>query len=98
VGANALLGYLTDPARFTDGTGHLDVDEQLITWADVRFGFDAISSMAADRYSPEAIWAAFRALTTLQGVWDGKRNPLSHCPSCFCRRICAPAYCRRSAT
>jgi hypothetical protein len=79
-GGNALLGYLTDPATFRDDNGYLDVDEQLITWSDVRFGFDAINSIAADWHSPESIWAAFRALTTLQGVWDGQRRlgvPLS---------------------
>ena len=93
-GGNALLGHVTDPATFDDGTGQLDVDEQLITWSDIRFGFDAINALASDWSSHESIWAAFRALTTLQCVWDGRRKKGIPCPSCFSPRTCALSSCR----
>jgi len=70
-GANELLNHLTDPTLFADGDGELDVDEQLITWANVRFGLSAVATSAELWGSPESIWTVFRALGTLQGVWEG---------------------------
>jgi len=70
-GVNQLLCRLTDPAQFAGADGCLDRDEQMIAWASVRFGFDAINSTAAAWGSSDGIWSAFRALGILQGLWKG---------------------------
>ncbi|MFG3437797.1 hypothetical protein ACGF0J_11205 [Nonomuraea sp. NPDC047897] len=69
-GANRLLSKFTDPTEFLTN-GLLDCDEQTIAWANMRFGIDAINSMGSEWGKPEAIWSAFRALGTLQGIWEG---------------------------
>ena len=73
-GVNRLLHRLTDPAMFADSAGCLDRDEQMIAWANLRFGLDAINSVASSWGTSDAIWAAFRALGTLQGLWEGRRQ------------------------
>lgn len=73
-GMNKLLHLLTDPTRYADANKVLDIDEQLIAWANVRFGFEAINSMSTDWGTTEAVWAAFRALGVLQGIWEGARQ------------------------
>lgn len=73
-GANRLLLRLSDPAQFADANGCLDRDEQMIAWANIRFGFDAVNSMACTWGTTDAIWHAFRALGTLQGIWEGRRQ------------------------
>lgn len=70
-GLNRLLSLLTDPAQFTNAGGILDLDEQMIAWTNVRFGLSAVVELAADWGASDKIWSAFRALGTLQGLWEG---------------------------
>ncbi|MFI6512131.1 hypothetical protein ACIBCT_31400 [Streptosporangium sp. NPDC050855] len=69
-GANRLLLKFTDPAEFVRN-GALDHNEQAIAWANMRFGIDAVNSVGSEWGKPEAVWSAFRALGTLQGIWEG---------------------------
>ena len=73
--ANVLFDQLTRPGEWSkDGT--FDFDGRLLLWGSVRFGLDAITALAADWSSQEAIWTAFRALTILQGIWDCQLSDL----------------------
>jgi hypothetical protein len=74
-GGNHLFGQLTQPELWSpDGT--FDFNGRLLAWSSIRFGLDAISALAADWTSHEAIWTAFRALTILQGIWDCQLSEL----------------------
>ena len=73
-GVNVLLNNLSNPTNFADSTGQLNRDEQMIAWSNVRFGFDAVNNMASTWGTTDAIWPAFRALGTLQGLWEGRRR------------------------
>jgi hypothetical protein len=73
-GGNRLLHRLTDPTNFAGAANEFDWDEQMITWSNVRFGLDALNNAAALWGSTDALWPAFRALGTLQGIWEGRRQ------------------------
>jgi hypothetical protein len=74
-GANRLFRQLTQPEAWSTN-GSFDLDGRLLAWSSVRFGLDAISAVAADWASHEAIWSAFRALTILQGLWQCQLSDL----------------------
>ena len=74
-GADRLFDQLTRPENWSDGAT-LDLNARLVAWGSIRFGLDAITALAADWTSQEAIWTAFRALTTLQGIWDCQLSDL----------------------
>ena len=91
-GANRLLDHLTDPARWRDAGGVLDAEERWIAWTSVRLGLDAVAALGADWGGRSSLWDAFRALGTLQGVWEGAqqgRAPL--------RRLLDPELVQRHA-
>jgi hypothetical protein len=73
--ANVLFDQLTRPEEWSK-EGAFDFDGRLLMWGSIRFGLDAITALAADWSSPEAIWTAFRALTILQGIWDCQLSDL----------------------
>jgi hypothetical protein len=77
VGGNRLFDQLTRPESWTDN-GRFDFDGRLLTWSSIRFGLDAITALAADWTSHEAIWTAFRAVTILQGIWQCQLSDLLH--------------------
>jgi hypothetical protein len=72
-GMNQLLQHLTDPTYWLNEAGELDNDERAITWMSVRFGLDALSQLGSEWTSEWAVWTAFRAMSTLQGIWLGSR-------------------------
>lgn len=71
---NTLFNTLTDPRHFVDANGDFDMGEQIITWANVRFAFDAINVMAERWNVGDFLWSALRALGILQGLWEGPRQ------------------------
>lgn len=71
--ADAALHYLTAPERWSASDGFLDVDAFWLCWSSVLFGMDALTSLGAEWNQPTAIWTAFRALSILQGIWQGGR-------------------------
>jgi hypothetical protein len=74
-GGNRLFGQLTQPETWAfDGT--FDLDGRLLVRSSIRFGLDAITALAADWTSHEAVWTAFRAVTILQGIWQCQLSEL----------------------
>ena len=73
--SNVLFDQLTRPEEWLKD-GMFDFDGRWRMWGSVRFGLDAITALAADWSSPEAIWTAFRALTILQGIWECQLSDL----------------------
>jgi hypothetical protein len=74
-GGNRLFTQLTQPEMWSDD-GTFDFDGRLLTWSSIRFGLDAITALAADWTSHEAVWTAFRAVTILQGIWQCQLSEL----------------------
>lgn len=68
--ANRLIASLNDPARWIGSDGSLDAVERQIAWSTLDLGFNAVSSIAAEWASSEALWTAFRALGALEGFWN----------------------------
>ncbi len=71
---------LTTPERFRTENGELDVDAHWVLWSSIRFGMDSTTSLAVEWNQASSTWTAFRALSTLQGIWQGARQkapPLS---------------------
>ncbi len=68
------MNRLTAPERFRSEEGELDVDAHWVLWSSVRFGMDAVTSLAVEWNQASGIWTAFRALSTLQGIWQGRRT------------------------
>jgi len=73
--ANRLLRQLTQPESWI-ADGCFDFDGRLLACSSIRFGFDAITAVAADWTTHEAIWTAFRAVTILQGFWQCQLSEL----------------------
>ena len=73
--ANSAVMHLTDPARWTDSGGVFDPEIRWVAWSSVLAGLAAISSVS-EHWSDgdEGLWAAFRALGILQGLWIGTRG------------------------
>lgn len=71
--ADAAMHRLTAPELFATPEGRLDLDAHWLLWSSVLFGMDAITSLASEWNQASAIWTAFRALSTLQGIWQGHR-------------------------
>jgi hypothetical protein len=71
--ADAAMHRLTAPELFATPEGRLDMDAHWLLWSSVLFGMDAITSLASEWNQASAIWTAFRALSTLQGIWQGHR-------------------------
>ncbi|MGA7670693.1 MAG: hypothetical protein WBW04_09750 [Nitrolancea sp.] len=67
-GANRLLERLTDPTYWILEDHHIDILERNIAWSSVLFGLDALSQIGKE-WDPESLWASFRALTMLEGIW-----------------------------
>jgi hypothetical protein len=67
------LNLLTAPESFRTEDGYLDVDGHWVLWSSVLFGMDAVTSLAVEWNQASAIWTAFRALSTPQGIWQGDR-------------------------
>ena len=67
--------HLTDPARWTDPDGVFDAETRWVAWSNVLAGMAAIGAVA-EHWSDgdEGLWAAFRALGILQGLWLGARS------------------------
>lgn len=76
VGGSRLFDHLTQPEMWADDDETFDFDRRLLAWSSIRFGLDAITALAADWTSHEAIWTAFRAITILQGIWDCQLSEL----------------------
>jgi len=74
-GANRLFDQLTRPEDWSN-EGNFDFDGRSLLWGSIRFGLDAITALAADWSSQEAIWSAFRAITILQGIWGCQLSDL----------------------
>jgi hypothetical protein len=68
------LRVMTDPARWRREDGRYDHATRRLTWASIVYGLQAISDMAQDWTARHAMWDAFRALGTLQGIWEGDRQ------------------------
>lgn len=68
------LRVMTDPARWRRLDGRYDDATRRLTWASVVYGLDAISDMARAWTASHTLWDAFRALGTLQGIWEGGRQ------------------------
>lgn len=64
-GADRMIDYLTDPARWTDGDGVMDVDGRWMTWTSVQLGFDMLRTIAGDWGHPSMMWTALNALGVL---------------------------------
>jgi len=71
--ADGAMHRLTAPELFRTLDGDLDVDARWVLWSSVLFGMDAVTSLAVEWNQASAIWTAFRALSTLQGIWQGDR-------------------------
>ena len=73
--ANSAVMHLTDPARWTDSGGVFDPEIRWVVWSSVLAGLAAISSVS-EHWSDgdEGLWAAFRALGILHGLWIGTRG------------------------
>jgi len=56
----------------------LDADAFWLSWSSILLGMDAVTSLGAEWNQPEAIWTAFRALSILQGIWQGDRRSAPH--------------------
>ena len=72
-GANKLVDHLSDPGQWASG-GDVDIDERWIAWTSVRLGLDAVNEIGAEWQSPSTLWAAFRSLGVLQGIWEGSQS------------------------
>ena len=70
---DAAIHQLTAPELFATSDASLDLDAHWMLWSSVLFGMDAITSLAVEWNQASAIWTAFRALSTLQGIWQGDR-------------------------
>lgn len=71
---NRVLGHVTDPTVWANSDRVVDLDERTITWTSVRFGLDALNNVAANYGSSASMWEAYRALGTLQGIWEGPKK------------------------
>lgn len=71
---DAFLDIMTDPARWITKEGRYDYNVRRLTWASLIYGFDAVSEMAHDWTARHTFWDAFRALGTLQSIWEGERQ------------------------
>jgi hypothetical protein len=71
--ADGAIHRLTAPEQFRTVDGKLDLDARWVLWSSILFGMDAVTSLAAEWNQASAIWTAFRALSTLQGIWQGHR-------------------------
>ncbi len=70
-GVSRLLDLTTDPGRWVNGEGYFDNDSREMAWSNVLMGLDAVAAVGEYWHdTSEALWAAFRALTTLQGLWE----------------------------
>jgi hypothetical protein len=76
--ADAAFHHLTAPERWTTSVGVLDADAFWLSWSSILLGMDAVTSLGAEWNQPEAIWTAFRALSILQGIWQGDRRSAPH--------------------
>lgn len=72
--ASRLVEYLTDPGLWRTPADRYDYKSRRVTYASVLFGLEAVGSMASNWQAPSAVWDAFRALGTLQGVWEARRQ------------------------
>lgn len=70
-GADRTLHWLTDPSNWRSAEGEFKGGERWINWVSVRIGLDALDSMGEHWTTDESLWAAFRALGILQGIWEG---------------------------
>jgi len=71
-GVNRLAVHISNPGGWTSGEERLiDSLERNIAWSSVRFGLGALSSVGESWSSEESVWAAFRSLGALQGIWEG---------------------------
>jgi hypothetical protein len=68
---NRVLDHITDPAVWAGSDRAVDLDERTIAWTSVRFGLDALNNVAANYGASSSMWEAYRALGTLQGIWEG---------------------------
>jgi len=73
-GANRLMDHLTSPQEWTASDDIVDLDSRWMTWSSVLFGLDAIASLSATWMGADTLWVAFRALSILQGIWNGDRH------------------------
>ena len=72
-GANKLVDLLTDPSNFTDAEGVFKSDERWITWTSVLMGLEALHAVGESwTNGDESLWAAFRSLDILSGIWEGQ--------------------------
>ena len=71
---NLVLGHVTDPAVWANHDRFVDLDERTITWTSIRFGLDALNNVAANYGASSSMWEAYRALGTLQGIWEGPKK------------------------
>lgn len=65
------LREMTDPARWRNQNGRYDHRMRQVTWASVIHGLHAILDMAEDWTGHHSLWDAFRALGSLQSIWEG---------------------------
>lgn len=73
-GCNRLIEHMTDPAKWCDDAGTFDPELRWIGWSTILFGFNALGAVNENwSNSDEGLWAAFRALGMLQGLWSGQR-------------------------
>lgn len=95
--ANRLVATVNDPATWRRTDGALDTLERQIAWSSIDHGFNALAQLASEWWSPETVWAAFRALGILEAYWGGnildqlllpdyvKRFAVPHLPDGFFR-------------
>ena len=91
-GADRTLHWFTDPANWRTSAGVFDLEERQIAWSSFLFGLRALDSVGQTWASDEGLWAAFRALGTLQGIWEGNHagsvslddlvSPRTYCHAC----------------
>ena len=69
-GADALSRSLTSPAHWIREDREADVIERNIAWASVQFGLKDLVKIASTWDTSDRIWAGFRSLGTLEGLWQ----------------------------
>lgn len=73
-GANLLAEITSNPDLWTDDAGQLDIVERNIFVASIKLGLSALAEAASEWGSPGTLWAAYRALGILMGLWRDKGN------------------------